>query len=101
MTLLELRADWDEAKHPREPAGSSSGGQFAGGGGGDGEHADARGDWSFHKETGLNKDNMSARSLAEAVDRGAFEFKLGRVTSGYGSDTQEVHVKPKDVPAGW
>jgi hypothetical protein len=31
---IELR-DWDESKHPREPAGSPQGGQFTGGGGGD------------------------------------------------------------------
>jgi hypothetical protein len=31
----ELKA-WDESEHPREPAGSSEGGQFAGGGGGSG-----------------------------------------------------------------
>ena len=27
--------DWDESKHPRDPAGSPTGGQFAGGGGGE------------------------------------------------------------------
>lgn len=29
--------DWDEGKHPREPAGAPGGGRFAGGGGGEGE----------------------------------------------------------------
>jgi hypothetical protein len=29
--------DWDEGKHPREPAGSSTGGQFGSGGGGESE----------------------------------------------------------------
>ena len=31
---IALLRDWDESKHPREPAGSPEGGQFAGGGGG-------------------------------------------------------------------
>jgi ribosomal protein S18 acetylase RimI-like enzyme len=33
VTLERLKA-WDESQHPREPAGSSAGGQFAGGDGG-------------------------------------------------------------------
>jgi 2'-5' RNA ligase len=97
---LDMRRDWDESKHPREPAGGPGGGQFAGGDSGGGQK-DTRGDWSFEKEPGLNKDNMNTRSLQEAVDRGAFEMKLGRVRSGSGSETQEVHIKPNDIPAHW
>src|SRR5262245_19054807 len=95
MALLEL--DWDESKHPREPAGSPEGGEFASGGGG----ADTRGHWSLDKEPGLPKQGMNAVSLREAADRGAFEFRLGKVRSSYGAETQEVHVKPNDIPAGW
>lgn len=34
MSARKLRKEWNEADHPREPAGSPEGGQFAGGGGG-------------------------------------------------------------------
>lgn len=33
----DITKDWDEGKHPREPAGSSTGGQFGSGGGGESE----------------------------------------------------------------
>src|SRR5215831_13788726 len=39
MSALQFRTfeprDWDESKHPRDPAGTSTGGQFTGDGGGD------------------------------------------------------------------
>src|SRR5262245_44639141 len=69
LTGSTPKKDWDEAKHPREPAGSSAGGQFAGGA------SDERGDWAIHKEPDLNPQHMNTRSLQEAVDRGGFEFK--------------------------
>jgi hypothetical protein len=86
----------DVSDEPRDESGKWTEGGDGGGGG-----ADTRGDWSHEKEPGLKKEGMNSNSIREAAARAAFEFKLGKVRSGYGAETQEVHVKPNDVPAHW
>src|SRR5262245_35474987 len=48
--------EWDEAKHPREPGGSSEGGQFTSGGGGDGGGGGEEKPSGGHPGKGYSKD---------------------------------------------
>jgi hypothetical protein len=53
----ERQKDWDESKHPREPAGSPEGGQFAGGGG------DGDSQWNE-----LDKESADMRLVGTGID---------------------------------
>jgi hypothetical protein len=70
-TLARLRS-WDEGKHPRDPAGSSTGGQFTGGGAeasGEAEKpADkkkGKADWTDFAKDGIRLDNATTNNEAK------------------------------------
>jgi predicted ABC-type ATPase/2'-5' RNA ligase len=94
---LDMRRDWDESKHPREPAGSPGGGQFAGGGdgGGDaGESHAAKLDRVIASVPGAKEKVAEARAkLAQGVrtdapvEQGGFKRADGSWTPG----RQAVH----------
>jgi GNAT superfamily N-acetyltransferase len=109
---LMLTVRWDESQHPREPAGTSTGGQFAHGGGGD-HHpvaapppapATAAVTWADFGKAGINFDD-SANSHREAftkawnenVKMSPDEYKhialggmQGRIRLGYSTNTHKM-----------
>jgi len=107
-TLARLRTKWDESEHPREPAGSSEGGQFtSGGGGGDKPEAGAAtldpqvtnvgGDeWNRAAAERLEREYQAA---APKVEKLAIEAP-GKVGTRVPSDDEEEEEAPF-IPEDW
>lgn len=71
--LAELeRKDWDESKHPRVPAGSSTGGEFASDGGGE-PSGDKHPGAGYSKHARLDKDGVIHTSDVHDAQRALFE----------------------------
>jgi zeta toxin len=83
-SLIEL--EWDESQHPREPAGSSEGGQFAGGGGG------GRGEGSEEYEAARAKgDPTSADALNKTEDHNVDHL----IASVHGAESKVKEARVK------
>jgi hypothetical protein len=67
----ERRRAWDESKHPREPAGTSTGGQFASDGGGDSDGAPDVGGFTIQDDFSFSrgKTDQDVKSLDELYER--------------------------------
>jgi hypothetical protein len=66
--------DWDEAKHPRDPAGSPSGGQFSGGGGG-GDGGGGHPGAGYSKHAKLDSKGVIHTTKVEDAVRALYEGK--------------------------
>src|SRR5262245_13096668 len=95
---------WDESKHPREPAGSPEGGQFAGGG--ESGSVEPSG---VAQNPNVNMD--AARRVIEQIAAGDLGYRGKQIivspetpsdgTSGeYDFETEQIRIYPKMMPQG-
>ncbi|WP_155255198.1 DUF7178 family protein [Bradyrhizobium elkanii] len=103
----QLRQKWDESQHPRDPAGTSTGGQFTSSGGGsssgeaaaavpvDAEVVNVGGDkWNQEIAKELEREYQAARPELE-------ELAAGAVGESTVTDADEDEEDPPYVPEEW
>jgi hypothetical protein len=81
MSMRLLARDWDEGKHPREPAGSPEGGQFAGGAGAEGS---GEGNGNTQPSVGVKQVHAAKSEMAKLAQE---------VYDGWEQDEQGVNVE--------